>query len=141
MATKKITVPFVDCNSRIPMIRVKIGDVWTNAIIDTGAGSTLIGSDVLKLPEATVIDDNLVANFTGIGEYRNKKIAQINVNAGIAGFEVTISGYEFDLSSIIDHFVKICGYDEPISFILGSGFLNSHDAVIDYENRLVTLSI
>ena len=139
--TTKITVPFVDCNSRIPMIKVKIGDVWTNAIIDTGAGSTLIGSDVLKLPEATVVDDNLVANFTGIGEYKNKKISQITANVGIMGSEFVITGYEFDLSSIIDHFIRICGYDENISFILGSGFLNSHDAVIDYENRYVTLSI
>ena len=139
--TTKITVPFVDCNSRIPMIKVKIGDVWTNAIIDTGAGSTLIGSDVLKLPEATVVDDNLVANFTGIGEYKNKKISQITANVGIMGSEFVITGYEFDLSSIIDHFIRICGYDENISFILGSGFLNSHDAVIDYENRYVTLRI
>lgn len=123
------------------MIKVKIGDVWTNAIIDTGAGSTLIGSDVLKLPEATVVDDNLVANFTGIGEYKNKKISQITANVGIMGSEFVITGYEFDLSSIIDHFIRICGYDENISFILGSGFLNSHDAVIDYENRYVTLSI
>ena len=139
--TTKMTVPFVDCNSRIPMIKVKIGDVWTNAIIDTGAGSTLIGSDVLRLPEATVVDDNLVANFTGIGEYRNKKISQITANVGIMDSDFVITGYEFDLSSIIDHFVRICGYDENISFILGSGFLNSHDAVIDYENRYVTLSI
>lgn len=139
--TTKMTVPFVDCNSRIPMIKVKIGDVWTNAIIDTGAGSTLIGSDVLKLPEAIVIDDNLIANFTGIGEYRNKKISQISIPACIGDFVFTVTGYEFDLSSIIDHFVKICGYDENISFILGSEFLNSHDAVIDYENRYVTLNI
>ena len=51
----KITVPFVDCNSGIPMIAVKVGGIDTNAIIDTGAESTLASEGMIELPYTGVV--------------------------------------------------------------------------------------
>ena len=141
MSNNKITVPFVACDSEIPMIELKIGDVTTHAIIDTGAGSTLIGSDVLNTTEVCILDEDVTANFTGIGEYKSKKILQLGVPTTIDGHEFDIAGYEFDLNKIIEHFERICDYHERISFILGSDFLTQHDTVIDYENKLVTMTV
>jgi len=141
MSNTKITVPFVDCGSNIPIIRVKVGDMWTNAIIDTGAESTLVSADMLGIPEAKITEEDLIANFTGVGDYKGKKIVRLDVDAKIKNRKFVISGYDFDLSAIIEHFDKYCGYKDKISFVLGSDFLNRHDTVVDYEERLVTLTV
>ena len=141
MSNIKITVPFVECASSIPMIKVKVGNMWTNAIIDSGAESTLIGADMIELPEVHVLEEDLIANFTGIGDYKNKKIVQLGTDIEIAGHKFAVAAYQFDLSGILSHLDRICDYNDDISFVLGSDFLTKYDAVIDYEDKIVTITV
>ena len=141
MSNIKITVPFVECASSIPMIKVKVGNMWTNAIIDSGAESTLIGADMIELPEVHVLEEDLIANFTGIGDYKNKKIAQLETDVEIGKHKFTVSGYQFDLSSIMSHFDRICDFHDDVSFVFGSDFLTEYDAIIDYEDKVITMTI
>lgn len=137
----RIIVPFVDCNSGVPMIAVKVGEVDTNAIIDTGAESTLISEGLFGLPGVSVIEEDLTADFTGIGNYKKHNITKLSVETTISDNKFMVSGYEFDMSSIVDHFETYCGYNCTVAAILGSDFLAEYDVVIDYEKRTVTMTI
>lgn len=137
----KITVPFVDCNSGIPMIAVKVGGIDTNAIIDTGAESTLASEGMIELPGVSVVEEDLTADFTGIGDYKKNNISQLNVETTIGDKVFMVSGYEFDMSSVIEHFELYRNYNCTVALILGSDFLAKYDVVIDYEKRTVTMTI
>ena len=137
----KITVPFVDCNSGIPMIAVKVGGIDTNAIIDTGAESTLASEGMIGLSGVSVVEEDLTADFTGIGDYKKNNISQLNVETTIGDKVFMVSGYEFDMSSVIEHFELYRNYNCTVALILGSDFLAKYDVVIDYEKRTVTMTI
>jgi Retroviral aspartyl protease. len=137
----KITVPFVDCNSGIPMIAVKVGGIDTNAIIDTGAESTLASEGMIELPGVSVVEEDLTADFTGIGDYKKNNISQLNVETTIGDQVFMVSGYEFDMSSVTEHFELYRNYNCTVALILGSDFLAKYDVVIDYEKRTVTMTI
>ena len=108
MNNTQVTVPFIE-NGTVPIIQVTIGDYHTHAIIDSGSESTLVSKELCACCDVAVVDDDINANFTGVGEYKEDRTACLSVNATIGDRDFTIEGYEFNMSPFMSHFERI-GY-------------------------------
>lgn len=133
-----ILIPFVDISTNVPLIKLKVGEYETTAIVDTGAESTLLGSDLLDNCQYERIDD-VETNLVGIAGNLHSDTSHIGVTAKFGDEDIDIDGCVSDIGFIGDHFKKWYEYDVPVSFVLGSDFLSAYSAKIDFENKTIQI--
>lgn len=137
---KRISIPLVEFDSKVPVVKLNLGDRELFALVDTGSESTLFdknldGINGIKKKE---LDHDM--SFVGLqGKADDFKVVVLRGTFRHGDDKVKIGGISADLSTIGEHFKRNYNSDITISMLLGSDFLKEHNARIDYRNN--TLSI
>lgn len=135
----KVKIPFVEFESKVPVVSLRIGDRDIYALLDTGSESTLIDEILLNVAKSRKLKKAL--SFTGInGETEKKQVVVITDNFLLStGQEIHLAGIASDLSAISTHFKSAYNSAVVISAVLGCDFLETYDVKIDFEEHVIEL--
>ena len=137
---KKISVPLVEFESKVPVIKLILGDRELFALADTGSESTLFDENLKEIKGIKKKHLNSDMSFVGLqGKTDDKRITILSSDFGLGEDKIRIGGISADLSSISDHFKRSYNSDISISVLLGCDFLEAYDAVIDFEEHMLFL--
>lgn len=115
-------------------IRVKLNNRNATLLIDTGAASSLL--DINQANEYDFKYNATNGTFAGVGGLSSKyKLSQYKFNHDSCALNVFPLGA--DLKFVTESFEES---GMPIAGILGSDFLRTHDAIIDYKNQTLIIN-
>lgn len=137
------TIPLLKFESKVPVIKITVGDRDLYALLDTGSESTLMDENLVKegAVKSKKIDRKI--SFVGLGGGSEK----IDITIASDDFQVTkedkihIAGISTDMSRIASHFRESYGSEIVLSAVLGCDFLDSYNAVIDFDNHTLTVQL
>ena len=134
-----VRIPFVEFESKVPVVSLMIGDREIYALLDTGSESTLIDEKLLDVAKSRKLRRHL--SFTGInGETEKKRVVVISDDFLLpVGNKINIAGIASDLSAISNHFKTSYGSEVVISAVLGCDFLETYNVKIDFEEHLIEI--
>lgn len=138
---KRIKIPFAKTECVIPMVSITLANgITTLAVIDSGSESTLIDKGfILRNKKEFTVKASQAAQFVGLTEVTNGVSVKANTEISftdITGTRMNIQGDVFDLSKAMKG-LEAEFHIYP-NILLGSDFLQSINAKIDYEkNELV----
>ena len=137
---RKINIPLVEFESRVPVVRLKLGDRELFALADTGSESTLFDESLREIEGIKVKELNSDMSFVGLqGKTDDRRISILSGEFRSGRSKIKIAGIGADLSSISHHFKNSYDSDIVISVLLGCDFLDAYEAVIDFDNHTMTL--
>ena len=137
---RKINIPLVEFESKVPVVKLKLGDRELFALADTGSESTLFDESLKRVEGIKVTNLNNDMSFVGLqGKTKDRKVSILSGEFKSRRSKIKIAGIGADLSSISHHFKKSYNSDIVISVLLGCDFLDSYEAVIDFDNHKMTL--
>ena len=140
MRRKKINIPLVEFESKVPVIKLNLGDRELFALADTGSESTLFDESLISIKGIKKKKLNSDMSFVGIqGKTDDRKIILLSGDFVANENTVRIGGIAADLSSIADHFKRSYNSDIRISVLLGCDFLEAYNAVIDFDKHTLFL--
>ena len=138
---RKINIPLIEFESKVPVVKLKLGERELFALVDTGSESTLFDESLREIEGIKVKELNSDMSFVGLqGKTEDKKISILSGEFKSRRSKVSIAGIGADLSSISHHFKKSYNSDIVISILLGCDFLDTYEAVIDFDNHKITLN-
>ena len=141
MRRKRINIPLIEFESKVPVVKFKIGDRELFALADTGSESTLFDESLKGIEGIDVKELNSDMSFVGLqGKTNDRKISILSGEFRSRRSRIKIAGICADLSSIANHFRNSYGSDMTISILLGCDFLETYDAVIDFDTHKMTLT-
>ena len=146
---RKITLPFLNCKSPIPVICLPlINGSQTFAIVDTGAEISLYDKGAKETnPDLFVSSKHLGAgSLTGISETVEKdfyvsKIEMTLKQKETESVPLKFVATEHDLTSTLKPLVDNENLPGSIPFLFGSDLLTKFRAKIDMRKRTISLSI
>ena len=137
---KRIKVPLVEFESKVPVIKLNLGGREFFALADTGSESTLFDEEMKNIKGVKKKHLNSDMSFVGLqGKTDDRKITILSADFEVVAGKVRIGGISADLSSIADHFKRSYDSDIRISVLLGCDFLEAYDAVIDFDEHMLFL--
>ena len=138
---RKINIPLIEFESKVPVVKLKLDDRELFALVDTGSESTLFDESLREIEGIKVKELNSDMSFVGLqGKTEDKKISILSGEFKSRRSKIRIAGIGADLSSISHHFKKSYNSDIVISILLGCDFLDTYEAVIDFDNHKITLN-
>jgi hypothetical protein len=136
----RINVPLVKFESKVPVIKLKLGDEDFYALLDTGSESTLLDRKLQENKNIKKKELEHEMTFVGLnGATEQNKLAILTGEFLHGKHKIRISGLSTDLSSVSNHFKDSYGSDVVISAVLGCDFLEGYCANIDMEEHFVGL--
>ena len=137
---RKINIPLIEFESKVPVVKLKLGERELFALVDTGSESTLFDESLREIEGIKVKELNSDMSFVGLqGKTEDKKISIFSGEFKSRRSKIRIAGIGADLSSISHHFKKSYNSDIVISILLGCDFLDTYEAVINFDNHTMTL--
>ena len=137
---RKINIPLVEFESKVPVVKLKLGDRELFALADTGSESTLFDERLKDIEGVNVRKLDSDMSFVGLqGKTDDRRISILSGEFRSGRSKIKIAGIGADLSSISHHFKKSYNSDIVISVLLGCDFLDAYEAVIDFDNHTMTL--
>ena len=137
---RKINIPLIEFESKVPVVKLKLDDRELFALVDTGSESTLFDESLREIEGIKVKELNSDMSFVGLqGKTDDRRITILSADFKLNEDTVRIGGISADLSSISDHFKRSYNSDIRISVLLGCDFLEAYDAVIDFEEHMLFL--
>lgn len=131
----RIQVKFQIAGSKHLIVRATIGGHSVRLIIDSAAGTSVIDTDQVDELELKIRRNSQRDDVKGIGT-GNHRMHRLIVPS------ITFNGVDFPrprfISIDLSH-VKEVGGKRGLHGLLGSDFLKSHNAIIDYGNRTLSL--
>ena len=107
-------------------LKIKIGNVLTTALVDTGATVSCISSDLLSKihPKLVTYCDNDIPFIIGVGDKTHKILHKVQLQFTIDSQKVQQSFYALQSQT---------------QLILGMDFITAHKAHLDFEDSSMTL--
>ena len=137
---RKVNIPFIEFDSKVPVIKLRLGDEELHALVDTGSESTLMDEKLKENKKIKIKDLEHDMSFVGLnGQTENKRIFVLSGKFFHEDAEIKIGGISADLSGISAHLKKNYGTDIQISALLGCDFLDCYRAVVDFDNHELVL--
>lgn len=137
---RKINIPLIEFESKVPVVKLKLGERELFALVDTGSESTLFDESLREIEGIKVKELNSDMSFVGLqGKTEDKKISIFSGEFKSRRSKIRIAGIGADLFSISHHFKKSYNSDIVISILLGCDFLDTYEAVINFDNHTMTL--
>ena len=137
---RRINIPLVEFESKVPVVKLKLGDRELFALADTGSESTLFDERLKDIEGVNVRKLDSDMSFVGLqGKTDDRRISILSGEFKSGRSKFKIAGIGADLSSISHHFKKSYNSDIIISVLLGCDFLDAYEAVIDFDNHTMTL--
>ena len=138
---KRINIPLIEFESKVPVVKLKLDDRELFALIDTGSESTLFDESLREIEGIKVRELNSDMSFVSLqGKTDDRRISIFSGEFKSRRSKIMIAGIGADLSSISHHFKKSYNSDIVISILLGCDFLDTYEAVIDFDNHKITLN-
>lgn len=126
------TIPLIH-HKYLYFIRVKLNNRNATLLLDTGAAASL-----LDINQANVYDFKYYQTshkFSGVGGLsEGYRITNYNIDHDSTSLKVYPFGA--DLKQVNESFTES---GMPIAGVLGSDFLRTHDAIIDYKNKVLII--
>ncbi len=114
-------------------IRVKLNNRNATLLLDTGAAASLL--DINQANDYDFKYYQTKHKFSGVGGLSNGyKITDYRINHDSTSLKVYPFGA--DLKQVNDVFTE---NGMPIAGVLGSDFLRTHDAIIDYKHKILII--
>lgn len=137
---RRINIPLIEFESKVPVVKLKLGERELFALVDTGSESSLFDESLREIEGIKVKELNSDMSFVGLqGKTEDRKIVILSSEFKSRRNKIRIAGIGADLSSISHHFKKSYNSDIVISILLGCDFLDTYEAVIDFDNHTMTL--
>jgi len=137
---RRINIPLVEFESKVPVVKLKLGDRELFALADTGSESTLFDERLKNIEGINVRKLDSDMSFVGLqGKTDDRRISILSGEFKSGRSKIRIAGIGADLSSISHHFKKSYDSDIVISVLLGCDFLDAYEAVIDFDTHKMTL--
>jgi hypothetical protein len=137
---RRINIPLVEFESKVPVVKLKLGDRELFALADTGSESTLFDERLKDIEGINVRKLDSDMSFVGLqGKTDDRRISILSGEFRSGRSKIRIAGIGADLSSISHHFKKSYDSDIVISVLLGCDFLDAYEAVIDFDTHKMTL--
>lgn len=142
---QRITIPLYYCKSRVPLVVFRLeNDKPYVGVIDTGSEITMF-DEKLKDEGMNVTDMDLETSFIGVnGEGERRSALPVDDDIRFRTKEgdmvsVKTDGILFDLTGLTEVFQRKVDKDFTISAIIGSDFLKTRNAKIDYRSKTLTI--
>ena len=137
---RRINIPLVEFESKVPVVKLKLDDRELFALADTGSESTLFDERLKDIEGINVRKLDSDMSFVGLqGKTDDRRISILSGEFKSGRSKIRIAGIGADLSSISHHFKKSYDSDIVISVLLGCDFLDAYEAVIDFDTHKMTL--
>ena len=137
---KMMKIPFVEFESKVPLVEFRVGEHGFVALVDTGSESTLFDPEILTKGGIEPIHTGKAMDFVGFnGKTERAEILAVHDDFILDGQKVNIFGLVQDLSSIRKHLKDQYGKDMQVHAIFGSDFLENYDAILDFEEHVMLL--
>ena len=128
-----IKIPFIENDTKIPLIHISVNGIDTVAIIDSGSDTSLISNELVKkysIPiektHARCTSNGLYSSVTRSITYAKARLKFHNLATEECEVMLSVLG----MSNVRDAFKERCDIEPYV--ILGSDFLDEHNAKIDY---------
>ena len=142
MERRKISIPLVEFESKVPVIKLKLGDRDLYALADSGSETTLVDIGLKGTEGIHSKRLNTEMGFVGMNGSSDKvPVTLLRGEFSVNGDVVEICGVGADLCNISAHFKDSYGSPVVISVLLGCDFLEHYDAVIDFEEHVLFLNV
>lgn len=132
-------ISFLPSKTVIPLVRFKYNGKSFTAMIDSGSELTFVDKDFalknnIKLKE---IDNEVKLNQLTTNQ-RNKVVVA-NVETIMGRSKVNVIGMVMSLNSLSEAFKSQYGEDIIVDMLIGSDFLDSNKAKINFEKRTFSI--
>jgi hypothetical protein len=131
--THRTTIPFLISKTGHIIVKVKINNKDACLVIDTAAGASVIHTKQIKYLGLKAIKGNVQVKGLGTSSHAMKRLKVS---------EMTIGKKKYLMSSFIaldlSH-VEQAGGDKGFHGLLGSPFLQKYGAIINYEEKTLSL--
>ena len=135
-----IKVPFVEFESKVPLVEFRAGEHAFVALLDTGSESTLFDPEILKKGNIKPIHTGKAMDFVGFnGKTERTEILAVHDDFILDNQKVNIFGLVQDLSSIRRHLNEQYGKEIQVHAIFGSDFLEHYNTILDFEEHVMRL--
>ena len=144
---KKIKIPFMDSESRIPFVEFFVNGIGYIGLLDTGSESTLFDKSLKGRDGMSCDGTDYNMSLVGLGgETENRRVYNMDTNVSVIdtgksvhnGIHVT--GIVSDLSILSSTLKERYGKDFPVSVVFGGDFLKAYHARIDYRKKILRLT-
>ena len=135
-----IRIPLVLFESKVPVVKLNLGDREFFALVDTGSESTLMDRELAGVDGIKEQKRDSEMSFVGIqGRTEDRRISILRGKFQYEESEIRIAGISADLSTIGEHFKRSYGSDIAISMLLGCDLLEIYNAVVDFDEHMLYL--